>query len=514
MKRAVSLFVSSANKLTKASLLAVAFTGFALAGTSLESNPYYTKLKNFNPGSDVSNDMCISCHKAQDSGIVSDWKHSKHARVGVGCVDCHVVPKNYPTAFKAHPMQGRNWTVQIAVSSVTCAKCHPKEVKEYLNSGHARGAAQWTSKSVHGKKMIKLAYHIEGLKGDNPTLGCSGKVLAKGIRKDGFIFTANQNNPRRADLSVANTCVQCHGGIVKLDKDGRPDPATWPSDGIASLYPDGGVSNCLSCHSRHKFSAAEARHPASCSNCHLGPDHPDKEVFESSVHGHIFETNHEDYNFETGEQTPGKTLRAATCFTCHMSGINGLKSTHNVSLRLKWNLTAPNSFLKDKGYETAGWTWWENKKVIRGNVKAGNPDGPETARAEMKKVCLACHSSTFTDNYFQRVDAHVELYNQYKKYADKMFRELKAKGLIKSDVWSDPFFKLYYYLWHHEGRRMRHAAAMGSPDYAHWHGVFQVMQDIREMQDIYNYRMRMLRKLKDPKRVLEEEPPMPVVTHE
>ncbi|MEO1942134.1 MAG: multiheme c-type cytochrome [Campylobacterales bacterium] len=508
-------------KTLTAGLSVAALATLAFGTNTLDSNPNYQKLKNFKPEG-TSDQQCLSCHKAQDPGIVADWEHSKHAKAGVGCVACHVVPKDYPTAFKAHPVQGQNWTVASAVSSVTCAKCHAKEVTEYLNSGHARGAAQWlaTPKNSHGMAMTKLAYHYESLKGDNPTYFGDGKKLGAGIRTDGEVFKANQDNPRLSDLNVANICIQCHGTIIKLDKDGRPDATTWPNDGIASLYPDGGVGNCLSCHSRHKFSAAEARQPDSCNNCHLGPDHPMKEVFESSVHGHIFETNEEDYKFDTGEQIPGKTLRAATCFTCHMSGINGLKSTHNVSLRLKWNLWAPNSFLRTDGFETAGWTFWKGggeanpETVIRGNAKAGNPEGPEAARSQMKKVCLACHESTFTNNYFQRVDAAVKIYNQYKQHADKMMKELKAKGLIKKDLWSDPFFKLYYYLWHHEGRRFRHGAAMGSPDYAHWHGVFQVMQDIREMQDIYNYRMKMLKKYGDPKKVLENEPPMPVVTHE
>jgi cytochrome c553 len=346
--------------------------------------------------------------------------------------------------------------------------------------------------------------------------------MEKGIRNDLPVYRAYEKNPRTANLNVANICIQCHGTTVKLDKQGRPDAATWPSDGIAALYPDGGVGNCLACHSRHKFSAAEARNPAACTNCHLGPDHPDKEVFESSVHGHILDTNDKDYNFESDKVIPGKTVRAATCFVCHMSAINGLKATHNVSLRLKWNLWAPGSFLRTGGHETAGWAFWKGggkiewgKTVIRGNAKAGNPNGPEAARADMKKVCAACHEATFTNNYFQRVDAAVKVYNQYKAAANKMMKDLKSRGLIKPDVWSDPFFKLYYYLWHHEGRRFRQGAAMGSPDYAHWHGVFQVMQDIREMNDIYNYRMKMYKKYGgNAKKVLENEPPMPVVTHE
>jgi len=510
-------------KALTAGVSVAAVASFAFAANSLDSNPNYKKLMNFHP-KDVNNQMCLGCHKGQDPGIVADWQHSKHASVGVGCVECHVVPKDYPTAYKTHPgtPPKANWAVQIAVSSVTCAKCHAKEVTEYLNSGHARGGAQWlaTPKNKHGYLMTKLSYHYESLKGANKSYMVDGKKMEKGIRTDGEVFQANAKNPRTADLNVANICIQCHGTTIKLDKNGKPDATTWPNDGIASLYPDGGVGNCLSCHSRHKFSAAEARQPGACTNCHLGPDHPMKEVFESSVHGHIFETNEEDYNFETGEQIPGKTLRAATCFTCHMSSIGGNKSTHNVSERLKWNLWAPDSFLRTGGNETAGWAFWKGggkinpNTVIRGNAKAGNLKGPEAARAEMKNVCMVCHEATFTDNYFQRVDAAVKIYNQYKSFANKMMADLKAKGLIKSDVWSDPFFKLYYYLWHHEGRRFRHGAAMGSPDYAHWHGVFQVMQDIREMKDIYNYRMKMLKKYGDPKKVLENEPPMPVVTHE
>ncbi len=500
MRKKSNKTVSLPGLLLKAFMIIVVFAFYSFAEGSLKDNKNLKTLKSFKPNPRVSNQQCLECHKGDDPGLTADWEHSKHAKVGVGCVQCHVVPKDYPTAYKSHPFTGKNWTVQIAVSSVTCAKCHEDEVTQYLNSGHSRGAAQWLKENgnPHGIAMTKLAYGYEGMEG------------GKGIDPD---FTVNKKN-KKMDLTVANICIQCHGTVIKLDEEGEPLATTWPNDGIASLYPDGGVGNCLSCHSRHKFSAAEARQPASCSNCHLGPDHPNKEIFESSVHGHIFDTNEEDYDFSTGDQIPGKTLRAATCFTCHMSGINLLKSTHNVSERLKWNLWAPKSFVRTGKDEVAGWAWWKERKILRGNPKAGNLEGPEEARDEMKQVCAACHKDAFIDNYFLRVDQDVELYNQYRDMSVKMFNELKAKKLVKSDLWSDPFFKLFYYAWHHEGRRMRHGAAMGSPDYAHWHGVFQVMQDIREMKDIYNYRMNKLKELNDPKKVLESEPPMPVVTHE
>ncbi len=71
-----------------------------------------------------------------------------------------------------------------------------------------------------------------------------------------------------------------------------------------------------------------------------------------------------------------------------------------------------------------------------------------------------------------------------------MLDDLKAEGLLKKDEWSDEFQITYYYLWHHQGRRMRMGAVMGAPDYAHWHGVFEVQQDIKKLRTIYDARIK------------------------
>ena len=47
---------------------------------------------------------------------------------------------------------------------------------------------------------------------------------------------------------------------------------------------------CNSCHTSHRFSLKEARDPDACSSCHLGPDHPHKEMYETSLHGTIYES--------------------------------------------------------------------------------------------------------------------------------------------------------------------------------------------------------------------------------
>ena len=401
---------------------------------------------------------CVECHAKTSPGHVNDWKESRHGHVGVSCLDCHVVKKDNPMAGQnCDGVKGTDVYVSVLVSPKTCERCHPNEVKEFLNSGHSRAALQIKSKGA----MQKLMYHYEGK--DHPTL---------------------------KDAPSATGCMQCHGAIIEV-KNGRPTAETWPNYGIGNVYPDGGVGNCKSCHSGHKFSIEEARKPAACGSCHLGPDHPDLEIYNNSMHGHIFATEGNTWKYDSAPDAwePGD-YRAPTCATCHMSGIGGLKSTHNVSKRLRWNIWAPVSVHRDGGNATAAHEYMKSGKVTKGNKAAGNVKGSDAARSEMKQVCKSCHVSTHTENFFKMADKHVELYNTYAKDAKKMIGELKKKGLMKKDVWSDDAFNTWYHLWHHEGRRMRQGALMAAPDYAHWHGVFEVQQDIRKLRGIYKKRIK------------------------
>ncbi len=48
-----------------------------------------------------------------------------------------------------------------------------------------------------------------------------------------------------------------------------------------------------------------------------------------------------------------------------------------------------------------------------------------------------------------------------------------AKELPRVDFTHDVDWA-WWELWHHEGRRARHGAAMMGPDYTHWHGTYDV----------------------------------------
>jgi hypothetical protein len=93
----------------------------------------------------------------------------------------------------------------------------------------------------------------------------------------------------------------------------------------------------------------------------------------------------------------------------------------------------------------------------------------------MKNVCSSCHSANTVDNHYEQLDAFVDLYNN--KFAipgSKLIKALKDNKLIDSIKFNEELEWTWFYLWHHEGRRARHGAAMLAPDYVHWEGMYEV----------------------------------------
>lgn len=53
---------------------------------------------------------------------------------------------------------------------------------------------------------------------------------------------------------------------------------------------------------------------------------------------------------------------------------------------------------------------------------------------------------------------------------------LKERGLLTKPDFDEEIEWTWFYLWHHEGRRARHRASIMAPDYAHWHGMYEVAE--------------------------------------
>jgi len=388
---------------------------------------------------------CIECHAGKMPGIIEAWKLGKMGHAGISCIDCHKVDKRSPMASQCEGVKGSDTYISPMVSSKTCSRCHPAEVKQFLKSAHA----DLSRKAVYDKTKS------------------DGKLVALQLHYEGGEFIGIKRGTKINEASRSSGCQMCHGSEVKVGKDGKPVEGTWPA-GVGNLYPDGSVGNCTVCHTRHQFSVAEARKPEACASCHLGPDHPNIEIYMESKHGQLFLAHGDEWEWDSAPDAwePGD-YTAPTCAVCHMSGIGELETTHNVADRLKWDLV-------------------HKKSVIRSGVRGDGNKGDKL----MRKVCINCHGISHTNSTKATLDNSVALYNKYWEGAVKMKKELAEKKLLKKDPWKDGFQELMYFLWHHTGRRARQGTAMNAPDYAHWHGFFQVFQVYKDMQDIYDWRIK------------------------
>ena len=350
---------------------------------------------------------CMTCHKEKSPGIYQQWYQSAHAIHKVTCLDCHQADKGDADAFMHEGAR-----VATLVTPKDCGNCHQKEMTEVDNSYHAT----------------------------------AGLILES---NDAYLAHVSAGEP----VAIMG-CESCHGTKVKIDPSSPNKLAkkSWPNSGIGRLNPDGSKGSCNACHTRHSFSKAQARQPEACSKCHLGPDHPQKEVYEESKHGNAYYTNKEDMNLKADRWVAGVDYyEAPTCATCHMSATQAQKVTHDVGQRISWTLRPPVSKYKDN---------WQTK------------------RNNMKDVCNSCHGSTFAEGHYYQFDALVKLYNKkFAQPAGELMSLIKDRKLLENPAnFGNKIEWTYWELWHHEGRRARHGAAMMGPDYTWWHGMYEVAQ--------------------------------------
>jgi hypothetical protein len=378
---------------------------------------------------------CVACHSAMNVNIYQQWGRSKHFRANVGCFECHEAGSKDKDAF-AH----NGHRISIIVSPLDCARCHEREAEEFSNSHHSKAGR------IMGSLDNILAEVVEG---------------NRGMKTEAF--------PMGISAAAVNGCWQCHGSVVRVNKDGRLDPATWPNTGMGRVNPDGSEGSCTACHQRHEFSVALARQPENCGKCHMGPDHPQIEIYKESKHGINYYANRERMNLDSPKWVVGEDyFTAPTCATCHMSATKDMPVTHNVGLRIKWNNRPP---LIKQAHETDK-RWGLESAKVTGEMRKEN----------MIKVCVACHNVGFVHAFYLQYEAQLQLYNEkwakpglalYEK-ATEVLKAVKGKEYAK---FAQKIDYTWFELWHHEGRRVRHAASMQAPDYTQWHGNYELARN-------------------------------------
>jgi len=389
--------------------------------------------------------QCVSCHSETSMGkaISDQWKESKHAEAGVGCLECHIADEGDLDAY----MHNGNLIATI-VTPKDCGQCHIDEVEQFTDSHHADAG------------MI---------------LGSIDNVLAEVV--EGHTKFNNGSNP-----AAASGCWQCHGSKVSLllDSDGNTvkdengilkfDPKTWPNTGIGRVNLDGTKGSCSACHNRHHFSVEQVRQPENCGKCHMGPDHPQLEIYNESKHGINYHAHREKMNMDKKPWIVGEDYFAApTCASCHMSATPNQPITHDVGNRISWTLRPKVSEKIDAAALA--------KAEISGDPLPENFLTWEERRKNMQDVCSQCHSNSYIENFYFQYDNVVELYNtKYGKPALEIMSQMKRNGILSTIDFDEKIEWTYFLLWHHEGRRARMGAAMMGPDYTQWHGNFEVAQ--------------------------------------
>lgn len=226
---------------------------------------------------------------------------------------------------------------------------------------------------------------------------------------------------------------------------------------------DGSVGQCSKCHLRHEFSIEQARKPETCNNCHIGPDHPQWEIYHESAHGIAYTTGGDDWNWdaEAGQMDSGD-FPGPTCATCHFSGFGGTATTHDAGDRLTWYLFAPISDRRPA---------WQDNKV------------------RMQSVCTECHSQAFIDDFYVKADAGTEVVNMWVQESNQIIAPLKEQELLTAAPFDESIDYAHYELWHHWGRTAKFGMWMQGADYTQWHGAYEMLKSRTELIELTNEKL-------------------------
>jgi len=361
----------------------------------------------------ASTDPCVTCHRSTTPGIVAQYGVSTMAAAEVACRDCHVVPADYPGAVEHQGVY-----VLRSPTPARCDQCHSQEVAQFNQSRHALPAYVAYAGSTGLSDEMLQDYQAIPEGSYAPDKSRNALYALEGPEVTRF------------------ACEVCHG--VGLPRS------------------DGSVGECQKCHLRHEFSLEQVRKPETCNACHIGPDHPQWEIYQESPHGIAYATNGDTWHWSADPGTlTVEDFPAPTCAICHFSGFGASGTTHDVGDRLTWYLFAPTSERRPA---------WQDNQV------------------RMQDVCRECHNDDFIDAFYADADSATESVNGFVEQGNAIVADLTKAGLLTDAPFDQPIDFTIFELWHHWGRTTKFGAWMQGPDYTQWHGAYEMLSDLAELQ--------------------------------
>ncbi len=380
--------------------------------------------------------QCVECHSKVTPGVVSDWKLSKHAGVGVGCDTCHSA--DHTTATDASKAK--------IPTPETCGQCHQTQVEQF---SHGKHALAWTAM----KAM--------------PTFHYQPMSLTEGMKGCGACHQIGLKSPEE---------------IATLRKEGN----------------NFGIASCDACHTRHTFSVAEARQPQACETCHKGFDHPQWEMYEGSKMGVRYQLKQlgvlppsssapacQTCHMQNGDHE----VRTAWGFLAVRLPLPQDKQWAADQASILQAL----GVLNPDGKPTARFA-----AVKAADVARLTEADWQQQRDKMLKTCEQCHSADFSREQLQQSDDMIRQSDRLMAEAIRTVAGLYRDGILKKPAnYTYPFpdvltfhdaptvieQKLFVMMMEHRMRAFQ-GSFHSNPDYATWYGWSEMQRDLTEIKEL------------------------------
>jgi len=334
-------------------------------------------------------EMCVTCHQSTTPGAYHAWQNSAHANL--------------------------------------------QRLRDMSNGQDARYYKKEKLAEIE-KNLAKQGLLAEGAQlKEVGCIDCHGSVGAKTIQHD-----KNLVMPDRAK------CGTCH--VSEFAEAESEKEQEWPQKQWSKGHPSHSVdweanidlaiwagmpqreiaqgcdmchyqqNKCDGCHTRHTFSAAEARQPEACATCHNGVDHNEYENFLLSKHGTVYQTQGKaKWNFEAPLKdalTKGG-YTAPTCQFCHFEA-NG-EFSHNLVKKVRWAFNPTPAIADNLSHP-----WFAYRKDA------------------WVQTCSNCHSPGFAEAYLTTADKGTIEGVKVEQEAKAVVEALHKDGLLPGQKTNRP----------------------------------------------------------------------------
>lgn len=342
-----------------------------------------------------------SAARAQPASVVPEIKEPEGEQEAEECVQCHLkVNPAVVAMFRASTM-GKKGVQNRAVYDEVKRQRAPKEETE-TRKGYLVRKGRITCVLCHGDDHSTIT-ETSGRVADAVCGGCHDAIDKEYEKGGGHTFdepaqswTRALDNPEFAGLPAP---VLQLSRDLRFSQHGATQPPYYDHD---AEYERSGLvlrNGCDSCHTRHLFSAAEARKPEACKTCHAGAGDSVFDSYQQSKHGSLYDAHGKKWDWEMPlpEAYARGEYKAPTCAYCHMlvkERYGSVRSTHDMTRKGIWQRGLQPLLVEESKAEAEPY----KAHLLEIRKQA------ESKRDEMTLICRNCHSEKFARRYLDAAD--------------------------------------------------------------------------------------------------------------